>query len=93
MANSLYDKSINTDDARTELGVLKTRLDDLKSKFYSAVSGEDSEQITQVKLALITTLALLENVSPSDNVATFTSSLRYALVQLVMCRQALMGTI
>lgn len=92
-ANSLYDESINEDDANTRVRVLKSQISEMKSAFYSGVEGDNGEQVTEVKLALITTLALLENIKTTGGRAEFVSSLRYALVQLVMCRQALMCAI
>ena len=92
-ANSLNNNTMNNDDARTKIRVLQSQIDDIKSVFYQNVAGRDSEQITEIKLALITALALLENVKTEGSVANFTSSVRYALVQLVLCRQALMNRI
>ena len=92
-ANALNANVMNTDDARTQIRVLQAQIDDLKSVFYQSVTEYDSEQITEIKLALITALALLENVKTEGTVAGFTSSVRYALVQLVLCRQALMNRI
>lgn len=93
VANSLNENTISTDDARTQIRVLQAQIEDVKSVFYQSVAGYDSEQITEIKLALITALALLENVKTEGSVASFTSSVRYALVQLVLCRQALMNRI
>ena len=92
-ANALNDNSISTDDARTQIRVLQVQIEDIKSVFYQSAADYDSEQITEIKLALITALALLENVKTESSVASFTSSVRYALVQLVLCRQALMNRI
>ena len=88
-ANALADGSMGVEDARTKMRVLTAQINDIKSVFYQSVSEIDTEDITQIKLALITALALLDNVKTTGSVPQFVSSLRYALVQLVYCRQAL----
>lgn len=88
-ANALADGSMGVEDARTEIRVLTAQINDIKSAFYQSVSEIDNEDITQIKLALITALALLDNIKTTGSVPQFVSSLRYALVQLVYCRQAL----
>ncbi len=92
-ANSLYDGSIDVQGANTQIRVLKSQIEEIKSVFYKETEGNESKQITEIKLALVTSLALLENVKTTGTVAAFVSSLRYAQVQLVMCRQALMNAI
>lgn len=92
-ANKLSDSSIGIEDASTQIKVLTAQIEDLKSVFYQNTAENESAQITEIKVALITALALLQNINQSSNVATFVSSMRYALVQLVMCRQALMNNI
>lgn len=88
-ANALADGSMGVEDARTKMRVLTAQINDIKSAFYQSVSEIDNEDITQIKLALITALALLDNIKTTGSVPQFVSSLRYALVQLVYCRQAL----
>ncbi len=88
-ANALADGSMGVEDARTKIRVLTAQINDIKSAFYQSVSEIDNEDITQIKLALITALALLDNIKTTGSVPQFVSSLRYALVQLVYCRQAL----
>ena len=88
-ANALADGSMGVEDARTEIRVLTAQINDIKSAFYQNVSEIDNEDITQIKLALITALALLDNIKTTGSVPQFVSSLRYALVQLVYCRQAM----
>ena len=48
---------------------------------------------TKIKLGLVTTLALLDNIDFSKNEAQTASSIRYQLVQTVLCRQALMNAL
>lgn len=88
-ANSLADGSINADDAHTQIRVLSVQINDIKSAFYNNTVETDSEDVTEVKLALITALALLDNIKTTGSTAQFVSSIRYAHVQLVLCRQAL----
>lgn len=92
-ANDLNGESITVEDAKTQIKVLYSQIDDIKSKFYQDSENCDKEQITEIKLALVTTLALLDNVDFSKNRALVTSSLRYQLVQLTYCRKALMSNI
>lgn len=92
-ANGLNGGNISIEDATTKIKVLKLQIDDIKSDFYSNSAEYDSAEITEIKLALITTVALLDNINAAENSALFASSVRYALVQLVMCRQALMSRI
>ena len=86
-------ESITVDDAKTQIKVLYSQIDDIKSQFYQDSENCDKEQITEIKLALVTTLALLDNVDFSKNRALVTSSLRHQLVQLTYCRKALMSNI
>ena len=88
-ANSLADGSIGADDARTKIRVLSAQIEDMKSVFYQNTVELDNEDVTDIKLALITALALLDNIKTTGTTAQFVSSMRYALVQLVLCRQAL----
>ena len=92
-SNLLNDSTIGIEDAKTKIKVLRAQIDDIKSVFYQNTANRSEEQITQIKLALVTTLALLDNIDFSKNVALVTSSIRYQLVQLVLCRQSLMNCI
>lgn len=89
----LNDGTITTQEAKTQIKVLYAQIEDIKSVFYEKSAECDSNEITETKLALITTLALLDNVDFSLNVARLTASLRYQLVQLCLCRQALTNQI
>lgn len=92
-ADSLNSNEINLNDAKTQIQVLKSQIEDIKSVFYKDVENCADEQITQIKLALVTCLALLDNIELNATVADATSSIRYQLTQLVFCRQALMSAI
>lgn len=93
VADSLNSNQMNIDDAKTQIQVLRTQIEDLKSVFYKDTEQCGDEQITQIKLALVTCIALLDNVKFNSSVAEAASSLRYQLTQLVFCRQSLMSAI
>lgn len=93
LSNKLNESKISVEDAKIEIKVLKAQIEDIKSAFYQKTANCDEEQITQIKLALVTSLALLDNVEFSKNDAYATASLRYQLVQGVLCRQALMNCV
>lgn len=93
LSNKLNESKISVEEAKIEIKVLQAQIEDIKSVFYQNTANRSEEQITQIKLALVTTLALLDNIDFSKNVALVTSSIRYQLVQLVLCRQALMNCI
>ncbi len=90
ISSSLNDGQITPQDAKAQIKVLYARIEDIKSVFYAKVANYDDDEITQTKLALITTLALLDNIDFSLQTANLTACVRYQLVQLTLCRQALM---
>ena len=92
VSNSLNDNTISVGDAKTKIRVLYAQIEDIKSVFYQKAQGQDKQQITEIKLALITTLALLDGIEYGSQ-AKCASSIRYAIVQLVLCHQALMQTV
>ncbi|MBQ3754617.1 MAG: hypothetical protein II867_00450 [Clostridia bacterium] len=91
-SNSLNDNAMTVEDAKTKIKVLHTQIEDIKSVFYQNTQDAQKSQITEIKLALITTLALLDNVEYSST-AKCASSIRYQLVQLVYCYQSLCSTV
>ena len=91
-SNSLNDNAVSLEEARTRIRVLSTQIGDIKSIFYSKTAGIDSREVTEIKLALITALALLDNVEYSS-VVKACSSMRYQIVQLVLCYQALLSNV
>lgn len=93
LSNKLNESKISVEDAKIEIKVLQAQIEDIKSAFYQKAANCNEEQITQIKLGLVTSLALLDNVDFSKNDAYATASLRYQLVQGVLCRQALMNCI
>lgn len=93
LSNKLNESKISVEEAKIEIKVLQAQIEDIKSAFYKKTANCNEKQITQIKLGLVTSLALLDNIDFSKNVALVTSSIRYQLVQLVLCRQSLMNCI
>lgn len=98
--NTLYDVSnrletsgISVQEAITQIKVLNAQIEEIKSEFYKNVNAYSDERITQIKLALVTSVALVENIRFDKGVAACVSDIRYQLVQLVLCRQALMQAV
>lgn len=92
-AKDLAENKTEIKDANVQIEVLKAQIADIKSVFYKNTENCTQDEITQIKLALVTCEALLNNISTSGGVAKTASSIRYQLVQLVYCRQALMASI
>lgn len=92
-ANDLNADVISIEDAKTQIRVLTSQIEDIKAVFYEKTQDIDKDEITEIKLALVTALALLDNVDFSKSRALVTSSLRYQLVQLVYCRIALLSNV
>lgn len=90
IADKLNKNEIEQEDARAQIKVLYAQIEDIKSAFYTKTIDYDDDEITQTKLALITTLALLDNIDFSLQTAELTACVRYQIVQLTLCRQALM---
>lgn len=93
VSSALNDGKMALEDAKTQIKVLYAQIEDIKSAFYQNTVGCDKDEITQTKLALVTTLALLDNIDWNVSLPVVTSSIRYQIVQLVLCRQALMKSI
>lgn len=92
-ANQLNASEASVEDVKTNIKVLYDTISDLKAQFYEHAGDSDAEQVTEIKLALITTLALIDNVELSADRSSSASSLRYQLVQLVLCHRTLMQRI
>lgn len=90
VADKLNKNEFIQEDAKAQIKVLYAQIEDIKSAFYTKVASCDDDEITQTKLALITTLALLDNIDFSLETAELTACVRYQIVQLTLCRQALM---
>ena len=94
-ANGIAADSLTVADARTRVAVCRARVEEMRSDFSDASAGSDDARCTELKLALVTALALIDNVALSDmyGSAAAVSSLRYQCVQLVLCREALYGVL
>lgn len=90
-ANGLAGSTLTLTDVRTSVAVCRARVEDLREKFNAAAAGDGDARTTELKLALVTAVALLDNAELYDNAGTVAavSSLRYQCVQLVFCREAL----
>lgn len=88
LSNSLADGSKSLQEVKTEIGVLYTKIDEIKSEFYENTKSSMDEEVTSIKLALVTCLALIDGVDASG-FAVALSSLRHQTVQLVCCYIAL----
>ncbi|MEG2541181.1 MAG: hypothetical protein RSB59_05380, partial [Clostridia bacterium] len=93
LANNLADSILTVNDVKCQIDVLSEQINDIKRQFYQNIAGDSSDEVTEIKLAIVTCQALIGNIVYSDNVAKTASSLRYQTVQLVYCYQALMSKI
>lgn len=92
MSNSLADNKMSVDDVKVQIGVLQGQIEDIKSVFYENTKNSSLDVITEIKLALVTCIAIVEGVEVTDYALTL-SSLRRQTVQLVFCFQALSNTL
>lgn len=92
MSNSLADNKTTIEETKVKLRVLRTQIDDIKSVFYEKTKEADISTITEIKVALVTCLALIDGVEISDYAHTL-SSLRRQTVQLVFCYSSLANTL
>lgn len=93
VSNKLNDGNMGIEDAKMQIRVLYSRIEDLKSDFYKNIADCKDKQVTEIKLALVTALALLDNIDFDGSLNLCVSSVRYQAVQLVLCRQALMNCV
>ena len=92
LSNSLADNEVTVDDVKIQIGVLSSKIEDIKSVFYEKTKNSSLDEITEIKLALVTALAIIDGVE-TGNTAKTLSSLRRQTVQLVYCHQALALTL
>ena len=92
LSNSLADNEVTVDDIKTQIGVLSSKIEDIKSVFYEKTKNSSLDEITEIKLALVTALAIIDGIE-TGNTAKTLSSLRRQTVQLVYCHQALALTL
>lgn len=89
-ANGLNSQALNIDDVKIKIDVLYEQIGDIKSTYCNNVQDESDQRIVSVKVAIVTALALLDNLTLNLGDAKALSSLRYAAIQLALSRQALM---
>ena len=92
-ADGLSAGTLTASDVRIRLAVCRARVEELRTAFSDAAREVSDARATELKLALVTALALIDNVTAADmyGSAAVISSLRYQSVQLALCREALLG--
>ena len=94
-ADGLSAGTLTASDVRTRLAVCRARVEELRTAFSDAAREVSDARATELKLALVTALALIDNVTVTAadmyGSAAVISSLRYQSVQLALCREALLG--
>ena len=88
MSNSLADGTMSIEDIKVQKSVLTSRIEEIKSVFYENTAGANDGKITEIKVAIVTCLALVDGVE-IGGLATTLSSLRRQTIQLVYCHSAL----
>ena len=88
LANYLADNKVSIDDVKIQISALYGRIEDIKSVFYEKTKDSTHDLITEIKVALVTCLAIIDGVE-IGNLASTLSSLRRQMVQLVYCHQSL----
>ncbi|MBO7151367.1 MAG: hypothetical protein J6V77_00875, partial [Clostridia bacterium] len=88
MSNSLADGTMSIEDIKVQKSVLKSRIEEIKSAFYENTAGANDGKITEIKVAIVTCLALVDGVEIGGLASTL-SSLRRQTIQLVYCHSAL----
>ena len=92
-ANKLNTNEVTIEDVKIKIGVLRQQIEDIKRDFDKKSGDNGDARIVEIKVAIITALALVDNLELGKTSAKAMSSLRYAAVQLVLLRQALMEKI
>ena len=92
LSNALADNKITIDDVKTQITVLRSQIEDIKSVFYENTKDSTHASITEIKVALVTCLALIDGVEIGELAHTL-SSLRRQTVQLVYCYNSLASTL
>ena len=92
LSNALADNKITIDDVKTQITVLRSQIEDIKSVFYENAKDSVHASITEIKVALVTCIALIDGVEIGELAPTL-SSMRRQTVQLVYCYEALASTL
>ncbi len=93
VSTALNNNEMTISDANIKIKVLRVQIEEIKSNFYEMSKDYDMSEITEIKLSLVTTLALIDNIKISNDFAQTLSSIRYQITQLVLCQQAMMKVI
>ena len=92
LSNALAENKITIDDVKTQITVLRSQIEDIKFVFYENAKDSAHASITEIKVALVTCIALVDGVEIGELAPTL-SSLRRQTVQLVYCYEALASTL
>ncbi len=92
-ADKLNAKQMPLADVKVKTSILRQQIEDIKSVYGQNTPDVISSKTAEIKLAHMVALALIDNLTLNGGDAAALSSLRYAVVQLVLSRQALMDKI
>ena len=92
-ADKLNAKQLTLADVKVKTSTLRQQIEDIKSVYSQNTPDDINSKTAEIKLAHMTALALIDNLTLNSGDASALSSLRYATVQLVLSRQALMDKI
>lgn len=92
-ADKLNAKQMTLADVKVKTSTLRQQIEDIKSVYSQNTLDDINSKTADIKLAHMTALALIDNLTLNIGDAPALSSLRYAAVQLVLSRQALMEKI
>ena len=94
-ADGIETSTLTLADVATRVAVCRARVDELRENFATAARELSDVRSTELKLALVTAVALIDNISLSESAGAprAASSLRYQCVQLVLCREALLSVL
>ena len=92
-ADKLNAKQMTLADVKVKTSTLRQQIEDIKSVYSQNTPDDINSKTAEIKLAHMTALALIDNLTLNSGDASALSSLRYATVQLVLSRQALMEKI
>lgn len=88
LSNDIADERVAVEDVNIKIKVLYAQIEDIKAVFYENTKDCTLASVTEIKLALVTCLAIIDGVETGDLAKTL-SSVRRQTVQLVFCRSAL----
>ncbi len=92
LSNSLANSALTVENVNVQIKILHSKIDEIKCAFYENTQESNLDVVTEMKVALVTCLAIIDGVLIEGEVATL-SSLRRQCVQLAYCHQALSATL